>query len=112
MNLKFKNFLQNIFSHARPNSRKALFLITDGFSNGGDPRNVAKALKSDGVTIFTFGVQNGNIEELFEMASTPEEEHCFILDSFDEFVALARRALHRGNFLYNHHTLDESKKHD
>ncbi|XP_054276634.1 sushi, von Willebrand factor type A, EGF and pentraxin domain-containing protein 1-like [Macrosteles quadrilineatus] len=86
---------QDILSHARPNSRKALFLVTDGFSNGGDPRNVAKSLKSDGVTIFTFGVHNGNTAELFEMASTPGEEHSYILDSFEEFVALARRALHR-----------------
>lgn len=70
--------------------------MTDGFSNGGSPRNLAKALKLDGVTIFTFGVQTGNIEELFEMASTPAEEHCYILNSFEEFVALARRALHRG----------------
>lgn len=88
--------LQDILSHSRPNSRQVLFLITDGFSNGGDPRNVAKALKSDGVTVFTFGVHNGNTAELFDMASTPGEEHSFILDSFDEFVALARRALHRG----------------
>lgn len=88
--------LQDILSHSRLNSRQVLFLITDGFSNGGDPRNVAKALKSDGVTVFTFGVHNGNTAELFDMASTPGEEHSFILDSFDEFVALARRALHRG----------------
>jgi RNA recognition motif-containing protein len=87
---------QDIFSHARPNSRKALFLVTDGFSNGGDPRYVAKSLKADGVTIFTFGVHNGNTAELFEMASTPGEEHSYILESFEEFVALARRALHRG----------------
>ena len=30
------------------------------------------------------------------MASHPKEEHTFILDSFDEFEALARRALHEG----------------
>lgn len=88
-----------MFSYSRAGSKKALFLVTDGFSNGGDPRNVAKALKSDGVTIFTFGIHNGNTAELFDMASTPGEEYSFILDSFDEFVALARRALHRGNNL-------------
>ncbi|XP_046668707.1 sushi, von Willebrand factor type A, EGF and pentraxin domain-containing protein 1-like isoform X2 [Homalodisca vitripennis] len=86
---------QAIFSHSRPGSRKALFLVTDGFSNGGDPRDVAKALKSDGVIIFTFGVHSGNTAELYDMASTPGEEYSYILDSFSEFVALARRALHR-----------------
>ncbi len=30
------------------------------------------------------------------MASSPKEAHCFILDSFEEFEALARRALHEG----------------
>lgn len=85
-----------MFSHSRPSSRKALFLITDGYSNGGDPRPVASSLRSDGVTIFTFGIQNGNTAELFEMATTPGQEHSYILDSFAEFVALARRALHQG----------------
>ena len=33
------------------------------------------------------------------MASTPEDEHAYILDSFEEFEALARRALHEGNQL-------------
>ena len=31
------------------------------------------------------------------MASKPEDEHAYILDSFEEFEALARRALHEGN---------------
>jgi CUB/sushi domain-containing protein len=30
------------------------------------------------------------------MASKPEDEHAYILDSFEEFEALARRALHEG----------------
>ena len=30
------------------------------------------------------------------MASEPRSEHSFILDSFEEFEALARRALHKG----------------
>ena len=30
------------------------------------------------------------------MASYPREEHSYILDSFEEFEALARRALHEG----------------
>ena len=74
-----------------------MFLITDGYSNGGDPRPAANILKFKlGVTMFTFGIRNGNVKELRDMASYPKEEHTFILDSFDEFEALARRALHEG----------------
>ena len=35
-------------------------------------------------------------QELYDMASVPKEEHSYILDSFEEFEALARRALHEG----------------
>ena len=54
-------------------------------------------LKDLGVTVFTFGIRNGNVKELRDMASLPTDEHSFILDSFQEFEALARRALHEGN---------------
>ena len=36
-------------------------------------------------------------QELYDMASEPKEERSFILDSFEEFEALARRALHEGD---------------
>uniref|UniRef100_A0A8C4N059 Sushi, von Willebrand factor type A, EGF and pentraxin domain-containing protein 1 n=1 Tax=Equus asinus asinus TaxID=83772 RepID=A0A8C4N059_EQUAS len=83
-----------ILRHSRENSTKVIFLITDGYSNGGDPRPVAASLRDFGVEIFTFGIWQGNIRELNDMASTPKEEHCYLLHSFEEFEALARRALH------------------
>ncbi|XP_055973137.1 sushi, von Willebrand factor type A, EGF and pentraxin domain-containing protein 1 [Sorex fumeus] len=83
-----------ILRHSRENSTKVIFLITDGYSNGGDPRPIAAALREFGVEIFTIGIWQGNIRELNDMASTPKEEHCFLLHSFEEFEALARRALH------------------
>ena len=44
-------------------SSKAVFLITDGYSNGGDPRPAAELLKTQlGVHIFTFGIRNGNVK--------------------------------------------------
>ena len=44
-------------------SVKAVFLITDGYSNGGDPRPAAELLKTKlGVHIFTFGIRNGNVK--------------------------------------------------
>lgn len=50
---------QNILKNARAGARKALFLITDGFSNNGYPVPVAKDLQSNNVTVFTFGIRNG-----------------------------------------------------
>ncbi|XP_034532135.1 sushi, von Willebrand factor type A, EGF and pentraxin domain-containing protein 1 isoform X3 [Notolabrus celidotus] len=83
-----------ILRHSRSNASKAIFLITDGYSNGGDPRPVAAALRERGVEIFTLGIWQGNIRELHDMASQPKEQHCYFVHNFAEFEALARRALH------------------
>nr|XP_028567204.1 sushi, von Willebrand factor type A, EGF and pentraxin domain-containing protein 1 [Podarcis muralis] len=83
-----------ILLHSRANASKVILLITDGYSNGGDPRPIAASLREFGVEIFTFGIWQGNIRELNDMASHPKEEHCYLLHSFAEFEALARRALH------------------
>ena len=84
-----------ILQFSRGGGHQALFLITDGYSNGGDPRPTASLLRDLGVEIFTFGIRNGNVRELEAMASEPKQNHTFILDSFEEFEALARRALHQ-----------------
>ncbi|XP_053558647.1 sushi, von Willebrand factor type A, EGF and pentraxin domain-containing protein 1 [Bombina bombina] len=83
-----------ILRHSRSDSTKVIFLITDGYSNGGDPRPIAANLRDLGVEIFTVGIWQGNIRELHDMASPPKEEHCYLLNSFAEFEALARHALH------------------
>lgn len=88
--------MQRVLKHARSDALKAVFLITDGYSNSGDPRPAAKQLRIDGVEVFTFGIRNGNYKELHDMASEPKDEHTFILNTFEEFEALARRALHEG----------------
>ncbi|XP_018585768.2 sushi, von Willebrand factor type A, EGF and pentraxin domain-containing protein 1 isoform X1 [Scleropages formosus] len=83
-----------ILHHSRQNATRAIFLITDGYSNGGDPRPVAARLREQGVEVFTFGIWQGNIRELSDMASHPKEEHCYLVHNFAEFEALARHALH------------------
>jgi len=88
-----------ILEKSREVASKMVFLITDGFSNGGDPRPAAHLLKNTGAIIFTFGIRTGNVEELHDIASHPEYTHSYLLDSFAEFEALARRALHSGVFL-------------
>nr|XP_043878628.1 sushi, von Willebrand factor type A, EGF and pentraxin domain-containing protein 1 isoform X4 [Solea senegalensis] len=83
-----------ILRHSRANATKVIFLITDGYSNGGDPRPVAAALRERGVEIFTLGIWQGNIRELHDMASQPKDQHCYLVHNFAEFEALARHALH------------------
>ncbi|KAK3545348.1 hypothetical protein QTP70_004069 [Hemibagrus guttatus] len=83
-----------ILRSSRQNATKVIFLITDGYSNGGDPRPVAAVLRRSGVEIFTLGIWQGNIRELHDMASHPKDQHCYFVHNFDEFEALARRALH------------------
>lgn len=95
----FSNLLilpQQILRHSRANATKVIFLITDGYSNGGDPRPVAAALRNQGVEIYTLGIWQGNIRELNDMASHPKDQHCYLVHNFAEFEALARRALHEG----------------
>ncbi|XP_046472081.1 sushi, von Willebrand factor type A, EGF and pentraxin domain-containing protein 1 isoform X1 [Neodiprion pinetum] len=84
----------DILQHSRSGARTAVFLVTDGFSNGGDPRPAATLLKNAGVIVFTFGIRTGNIGELHDIASEPGYAHSYLLNSFPEFEALARRALH------------------
>ncbi|XP_040039010.2 sushi, von Willebrand factor type A, EGF and pentraxin domain-containing protein 1 isoform X1 [Gasterosteus aculeatus] len=83
-----------ILRHSRANATRAIFLITDGYSNGGDPRPVAAALRERSVEIFTLGIWQGNIKELHDMASQPKDQHCYLVHNFAEFEALARHALH------------------
>ncbi|XP_026284194.1 sushi, von Willebrand factor type A, EGF and pentraxin domain-containing protein 1 isoform X1 [Frankliniella occidentalis] len=86
---------QSVLEWSRAGARKAIFLVTDGFSNGGDPIPVAQILKNNGTFIFTFGIQSGNTAELENIASSPKEEFSYLVDSFDQFEAVGRRALHQ-----------------
>jgi sushi, von Willebrand factor type A, EGF and pentraxin domain-containing protein 1 len=86
---------QRILKRARNGTSRAVFLLTDGYSNGGDPREAAKIVRETfGAEVFTFGVRNGNTQELLAMATSVD--HCYVLNSFQQFAALARRALHQG----------------
>lgn len=92
--------LQAVLRAARTTAQKVVFLMTDGHSNSGDPIPAAEELKRDGVQIYTIGIIQGNTDELTSIASEPKDTHCYILDNFDEFEALARRALHEGVHAY------------
>lgn len=76
-------------------------LITDGFSNGQNPLPVAEKIKTDNITIITFGIQSGNYEELYNISSYPNHENSFLLDGFSQFESLARKALHSGIYFHS-----------
>ncbi|CAB1345367.1 unnamed protein product [Coregonus sp. 'balchen'] len=75
-----------ILRHSRANATKVIFLITDGYSNGGDPRPVAAALREQGVEIYTLGIWQGNIRELNDMASHPKDQHCYLVHNFADYI--------------------------
>lgn len=85
---------KKIFENGRLGSKKLIFLVTDGFSNGRDPVPIANELKRDNITIYTIGIQSGNYEELYNISSNPGQVHSYLLDSFSQFESLARKALH------------------
>ncbi|KAH1026828.1 hypothetical protein HUJ05_000441 [Dendroctonus ponderosae] len=86
---------KEIFDHSlRNDSKKVIFLVTDGYSNGENPVPLSNELKRSQITIFTIGIRNGNYKELYDLSSTPGQFYSYLLDSFEEFESLARRALH------------------
>uniref|UniRef100_A0AAR5P549 Sushi, von Willebrand factor type A, EGF and pentraxin domain-containing protein 1 n=2 Tax=Dendroctonus ponderosae TaxID=77166 RepID=A0AAR5P549_DENPD len=86
---------KGIFDHSlRNDSKKVIFLVTDGYSNGENPVPLSNELKRSQITIFTIGMRNGNYKELYDLSSTLGQFYSYLLDSFKEFESLARRALH------------------
>jgi len=54
-------------------------------------------LIDSGVQIFSFGNKRGNVKELEDMASDPKDEHCFILDSFENIETLVMQKIKNGS---------------
>ena len=63
--------------------RNILVVITDGGSDD-DIAVPTYALKEDGVTIFSVGIDRYVRGQLNEMASDPDSDHVFTMDSYDE----------------------------
>lgn len=83
--------LREVVPETRNNSKKALFLITDGKSNtGGDPGEDARFLREKyKFEIFAVGVSNSvNRQELNSIASEPFRNHVFLLKDFESLATL------------------------
>ncbi|CAH1269965.1 NOTCH2 [Branchiostoma lanceolatum] len=88
---------------SRPTAKKAIFLLTDGRSNIGQPpsipaREIANLrwsgwdMTSQGkqVEIFALGIEDAVEAELRSIASPSQQDHYFLLDNFQDFSLLAR----------------------
>ena len=72
---------------ARPDSQgvpKIAVLITDGKSNQHPIDLAAPALRDSGVQVYAIGIGNIDLDELKLIASDPDDEHVFILNSFND----------------------------
>ncbi|XP_067304321.1 collagen alpha-6(VI) chain isoform X2 [Pseudorasbora parva] len=86
--------MDNLFTKSR-GSRKSLgvkqiaVVITDGKSQD-DVTATAADLRRSGVTVYALGVKNASVEELTKMASYPERQFVFNVDSFQMLSSLEK----------------------
>lgn len=90
--------LFNQSNEGRNGTRNILIVVTDGGSDDNLPVPT-QALKRDGVTIFSIGIDGYVLDQLNEMASDPDSEHVFTIDFYDELgptMAPLKDAIIRG----------------
>ena len=63
---------------------KIAILITDGKSNQYALDYAVPNIKSQGVQVYCIGIANPDVEELRFISSDPDEEHVFLLDSYND----------------------------
>ena len=68
---------------------RVVVLITDGHSSHHPITNPARDLLATGVTVYTIGVGNVYTPELNQIASDPDDDHSFLLRSFNDAAAFA-----------------------
>ncbi|CAH3017095.1 unnamed protein product [Porites evermanni] len=92
--------IEEIVPETRNNSKKALFLITDGRSNiGGDPVADAMILRdSEDFEIYAIGVTNSvDEQELRGIASEPFRTHVHLLENFEDLTKLKELITAKGS---------------
>ena len=69
---------------------RVVVLITDGRSNVFDITLPALNLLASGVTVYSVGVGNVDVDELRFIASDPDREHVFLLRSFTDAASFVQ----------------------
>ena len=98
--LALNKTIEEVVPETRKNSKKALFLITDGRSNiGGDPTSDAMILRdSCDFEIYAIGVTNSvDEQELRSIASEPFRTHVYLLKNFEDLAKLRKLITDKGN---------------
>ena len=101
--LALNKTIEEIVPEARKDSKRALFLITDGRSNiGGDPSADAAILRDfQKFEIYAIGVTDSvNEKELRSIASEPFRTHVYRLKDFDDLAKLKQLITAKGNSEY------------
>lgn len=92
------NFARIVFSTpeqygARPIAAgvpRIVVLITDGRSNTYSITQTARDLLATGATVYSIGIGNVYIPELNQIASDPDSDHVFVLNSFTDAAAFVQ----------------------
>ena len=89
LGLNYTAFIQNPDNNrgARPASNgipKVAILITDGKSNRFPLTYAVPYLKSIGVQVYALGIANPDVAELQFIASDPDSNHVFLLNSYND----------------------------
>lgn len=74
---------REIFLSGRSRSevKRVIFVMTDGYSNSGNPRNAAQELRDIGAEVFCIGTYSGHVKEHLLLASNPPLQHTFLVKS-------------------------------
>lgn len=93
LNLATDAFNNPARSGARPVSDgipRVVVLITDGRSNVYNITEPALNLLASGVTVYSVGIGNVDVDELRFIASDPDREHVFLLRSFTDAASFVQ----------------------
>ncbi|XP_033099137.1 sushi, von Willebrand factor type A, EGF and pentraxin domain-containing protein 1-like [Anneissia japonica] len=87
----FEHIIENVVPEMRIDAKRALFMMTDGKSNDGNPVAAAQRLReTEDVEIFAVGIGSQvKRDELRAIASTPYTSHVFLINSFSDLATLA-----------------------
>ncbi|XP_006826065.1 uncharacterized protein LOC100368814 [Saccoglossus kowalevskii] len=88
----FEIMFSEVVPRLRPESKKAMFIITDGKSNSGSPISYAQRLRDrneHAFEIFAIGIGNGvDRNELKKIASEPFTSHVFLIRQYEDLTTL------------------------
>lgn len=80
---------------ARPRSQgvpRIVVFMTDGESNGRDITQPVLDIRQTNINVFSVGIgKNIDVKELEFIASSPAEQHVFLLDSFNDIAGFVDR---------------------